>query len=72
MITTYKDKNKNRIQIITAYSEDFGAAVIVKKNGKLIISDLIRESEVEFHLRKRAKQKRPGIEIDMEYSDVLE
>lgn len=38
MITTYK--NKNRYQIITAYDGDFLTAVIVRKNAKLIISDM--------------------------------
>ena len=72
MKTTYIDKNKDRYQITTAPDGEYWTALLVRKNGKIILSDLIQVNELEFHLKKRAQKKSLGVEIDMKHSDVLE
>ncbi|MEI6091221.1 MAG: hypothetical protein WCR42_12270 [bacterium] len=72
MYTAYKDKDQKLIQIITVSDESGWAAVLVFEEAELILNSEIHETQVEFHKRIRAEQKRLGIEIDMELSDALE
>jgi hypothetical protein len=71
MITAYK-RNKDEIKFVTLDDDDLGTAAFIYKNGKQIAGNMIRETELKFHQKKRAELKSIGIEIDMEQSTVLE
>ncbi|MEI6091220.1 MAG: hypothetical protein WCR42_12265 [bacterium] len=71
MITAY-ERNGDEIKFVTMDDDDLGTAAFIYKNGKQIAGNMIRETELKFHQKKRAELRCIGIEIDMEQSSVLE